>query len=510
MIIGRCGRRGRDAGDSHVGTRPESVRNGWNPRDASGFRFLLLASVWIFCALASPAPATGERPNILLFIADDLTWHDVGPMGNDAVRTPHLDRLAKEGILLTRMFTGTAMCSPTRQQIYTGLHPVRSGAYPNHSRVYEGVRSLAHHAQDLGYAAALKGKRHYGPPESFPFEHLGGMHHDPGPQAGPDLDLDRVKSYIEEAGETPWCVVVATNQPHTPWNRGDAGDYDPADVYVPPYLLDIPATRRALTRYYAEITYMDSQVGRMLEILDETGTAENTVVIWTSEQGAEMPFAKWTCYDAGLRTPTIIRWPGVIEAGGESAALVEYIDVAPTLVRIAGGDPETIDTGIDGAPDGGRGFDGRSFLPVLLGETVTHKEYVFGIQTTRTIHQGSDVYPIRSVRDERYKLIWNLAPEETFRNLMTAGGPGGLWNAWVDAAESDPHAARLVEWYQRRPEFEFYDLESDPYETTNLIDEPEHEATVERLRKELESWMDRQGDLGRETELMAEQRLAAP
>lgn len=107
-----------------------------------------------------------EKPNILLFLADDMTWRDCQPYGNNDVLTPNMSRLAGEGMCFNNMFTATAMCAPTRQQLYTGLFPVRSGAYPNHSRVYDGVKSLGHHFGELGYRVALLGKKHYGPNNS--------------------------------------------------------------------------------------------------------------------------------------------------------------------------------------------------------------------------------------------------------------------------------------------------------------------------------------------------------
>lgn len=455
------------------------------------------------------AVAHGERaqPNFVLFLADDMTWRDLGVMGNEDVLTPHLDRLAAEGMTLTRLFTGTAMCSPTRQQLYTGLYPARNGAYPNHSVVYEGTRSLVHHLENLGYRVALKGKRHFGPADSFSFEYLGGIAHDPGPGVGLDLDIEKIRTFIGETGNDPWCLVVASNQPHTPWNRGDPGLYDADALTLPPNLVDLPETREAITRYYGEITYMDRQLGQVAAVLEETKQERNTLFMWTNEQGFGLPFAKWTNYDAGLRATAIVRWPGRIRPGTRSSALVEYVDVVPTLVEIAGGNPGETDTGREGAADGGRGFDGRSFLPVLLGETDHHKDYVFGIQTTRGIHHGSEAYPIRSVRDDRYKLIWNLASERTFENILTeSGGPGGLWKHWREAAKTDPHAASLVHRYKHRPEYELYDLENDPYERVNLYGVAKETERVRILQTKLEEWMNQQGDLGLETEMRAHER----
>ena len=119
-------------------------------------------------------------PNILIFVGDDMTWSDCEPYGSRVVKTPHIQKLASEGMSFDNMFTSTAMCAPTRQQLMTGLFPVRSGAYPNHSEVHDGVKSFAHHFGDLGYEVALIGKKHYGPDDSYPINYLGGVQHDTG------------------------------------------------------------------------------------------------------------------------------------------------------------------------------------------------------------------------------------------------------------------------------------------------------------------------------------------
>lgn len=203
-----------------------------------------------------------DRPNLLLFLADDLTFSDVACYGNPDVKTPFIDELASEGLRLTRCYNPAPACSPLRQSLYTGLYPVRNGAHPNHSRVYDHVRSLPHYLGALGYRTGIIGKRHEAPASAFPFEMLGGNHHDGGRSpAGEDLPLENARPFLTRDPEQPWCLLVASNQPHAPWNRGDTSAYDPDALTVPPYLVDTPELREGLSRYYAEITYMDAQVG---------------------------------------------------------------------------------------------------------------------------------------------------------------------------------------------------------------------------------------------------------
>lgn len=453
--------------------------------------------------LGTTRAAANQPPNILIFIGDDLTWRDCEPYGNPDVKTPNMAKLAAEGLTFDAMFTATAMCAPTRQQLYTGMFPVRNGAYPNHSRVYPGVRSIVHYLQDLGYRVGLAGKRHFGPAESFPFEFLTGREHDGG--KGQDLVLDAAQTFVRRDPEQPYCLVVASNQPHEPWNRGDPSVYDADKLTVPPHLVDCSETRRALTRYYAEITYLDGQLGRCMEIVDRSGQRDNTLVLFTSEQGASFSSGgKWTCYDTGLQTAFIARWPGVIEAGSRTSALTQYVDVVPTLIEAAGGEPESLETG---RPDahGNKGFDGRSFLSVLKGRNAEHRDYVYGAHTTRGIYRGSACYPIRSVRSRRFKYIWNLNYESVFYNIVSTGD-GAMLNVWKRYAESDPRVAFLIRRYQHRPAEELYEVPQDPFELNNLAASGEYQEIKATLRAELLAWMGQQGDEGVSTELKALER----
>jgi uncharacterized sulfatase len=447
--------------------------------------------------------AANRNPNILIIIGDDMTWRDCEPYGSPDVRTPNLARLAAEGMSFDAMFTATAMCAPTRQQLYTGMFPVRNGAYPNHSKVYPGVKSIAHYLQDLGYRVALTGKKHIGPPASFPFEFFPGREHDDGD--GKDLQFDAAEAFIRRDEKQPYCLIVTSNQPHGPWNRGDASAYDARKLTVPPHLVDCPETRKALTKYYAEITYLDGQIGRCLDIVDRSGQRDNTIVIFTSEQGASFPSGgKWTCYDTGLKTAFTVRWPGQIKAGTRTDAMAQYVDVVPTLIEAAGGRPEAIETGRADA-QGGKGFDGRSFLSVLRGRARSHRDFVYGVHTTRGIIRGSACYPIRSVRSSRFKYIWNPNHESVFYNVVSTG-QNAMLKVWARYAESDSHAAFLVHRYQYRPSEELYDVQQDPFELQNLADTSEYAEIKAKLRMELLAWMRQQGDEGINTELKAVER----
>jgi len=372
------------------------------------------------------------------------------------------------------------MCSPTRHNIYTGLYPVKSGAYPNHTFAKDGTKSVVHYLKPLSYRVALSGKKHINPPEVFPFEYS-------GQKNNPDLEaIDKLMTECKNSG-TPFCLFACSNEPHSPWNKGDASRYDAAKLELPPYFVDTAETRENMTRYLAEITYYDWQVGQVLALLDKHSLADNTLVIVVSEQGSSFPFGKWTCYDTGLQSAFIARWPGRIEPGTVSGAMIEYLDVLPTYIEAAGGTPPEV-------------LDGKSLLPVLSSKEKEHKEYFFGEMTTRGIINASEHFGIRSIRSRRFKYVWNFTPEIKFQNACTKSS---IFKSWQEKAASDSDAAEKVRRYEHRPAEELYDVTEDQYELNNLADDPKYAKVKARLRMRLLEWMEAMGDKGQQTELEA-------
>jgi N-sulfoglucosamine sulfohydrolase len=423
-----------------------------------------------------------DKPNIVILLGDDMTWSDCEPYGSTNVPTPNLRKLAEQGMRFNNMYTSTAMCSPARQMLFTGLFPVRNGAFPNHSEVRPGVKTIVQHLSTLGYTVSLEGKKHFGPMESFAFAKRG---------------LERVL----ERKDRPFCHIIASHEPHKPWTEGDASAFDPGKIIVPPNLIDTPETRQQLCQYYAEISILDQTLGSIIQQLDSAGVTDNTILLFNSEQGMPLPFGgKWTCYESGLKTAFIVRWPGIVKPGSSTSALTQSVDILPTLIEIAGGDPTTMDTGCT-AVNGSRGFDGKSLLAILKGESAHLRDHIFGVQTTQGIINGS-LYPIRSVRDSRYKLIRNLNHGNTFQNLYTEGGEfyEEFYLPLLAAAQKSPAIMARLDFFQHRPAEEFYDLSQDPHELRDLSASPEHNAARLRLGQKLDEWMREQADLGIETE----------
>ncbi|MCB1123802.1 MAG: sulfatase-like hydrolase/transferase, partial [Verrucomicrobiae bacterium] len=296
--------------------------------------------------------------------------------------------------------------------------------------------------------------------------------------------------------ETPFCLFLASNEPHAPWDKGDPSRYPADKVRLPETFVDTPETREAMTRYLAEITYFDGQVGEALDLLSKYRLTDNTLFVATTEQGSSLPFAKWTLYDAGLHTGFIVRWPGMIQPGTTSNALIEYADVVPTFVEAAGGKPASY-------------LDGKSLIPLLRGQTVHHKDYIFSQATTCGIINAPEYFGIRSIRSEKFKYIWNFTPEVKYENVVTIPedtkwGESTVFNSWKRVASTDPDAAEKVRRYHFRPEEELYDLDTDPKEWHNLAYQPEYSEIRKQLRAELLKWMKASGDKGQQSELEAD------
>lgn len=443
------------------------------------FQILLFAIVF-----GMPAQTLANQPNFVFIIADDCTYWDMECYGGQA-KTPHLNKLCQQGMKFTHCFQQAPMCSPTRHAIYTALYPVKSGAYPNHTFVKKGTQSVVHFLLSIGYRVGLSGKRHINPPESFPFEVLNRKG-----KGSNNPDFDSITEFLTtcKKEKTPFCLFACSNEPHTPWNKGDASKYPPKKLKLPPFFVDTPLTRKNYSKYLAEITYFDGQVGECLKILDKLGLSGNTLVMVVSEQGNSFPFAKWTCYDMGLASAMIVRWPGQVRPGSQSNAIVEYVDIVPTFLEAAGVKQP-------------KGLDGRSFLPVLLGKAEKHKEYSFGLHTTRGIINGSDHYGIRSVRSRQYRYILNLTPDAKFKNIVFRAP---WWKTWVAKAnDGDTHAQSLVKRYEMRPAEELYDVAKDPFNQHNLAEDPNFAEIKKELRGRLDTWMRSQGDRGQETEMQA-------
>ncbi|QDV72709.1 Arylsulfatase [Botrimarina mediterranea] len=438
-----------------------------------------LAVVFLI-AVASVAASAAEpaRPPIVVFLSDDHTLLDSSVYGSTEISTPNMERLAAAGMTFDRAFVASPACAPSRAALLTGLMPARNGAEPNHSRPRKDIKRLPAYFQQLGYEVVSFGKvAHYNQVLEYGFDvaEFFNYHED-------KCVAEAVKWLEARDSDKPLCLFVGTNWPHVPWPK--ESEFKPQDTQVPDWHVETPKTRQARAKYLQAVRRMDNDLGTVYDTaLAKLG--DDTLFVHTSDHGAQWPFGKWTLYDDGIRTPLIVSWKGRIAEGVRTDAMVSWVDILPTLIEAAGGEAPGDETA--------QRLDGESFLPVLKGETDTHRDMIF---TTHSGDGNFNVYPSRSVRDERYKLIFNLHPEFRFQSHVTlVEKDGGYWRSWVNKAErGDEDAAEKVRRYQERPAVEFYDVEKDPHERTNLADDAEHADRVAAMQAKLEAWMESQGD----------------
>jgi arylsulfatase A-like enzyme len=244
--------------------------------------------------------------------------------------------------------------------------------------------------------------------------------------------------------------------------------------------VDTAVTRAERAKYLTDITHSDTLLGEVRTLAHEKIPGD-TLFIYTADHGSQWPFAKWNLYDAGIRIPLLITWPGMLKPSTSTDAMVCWPDLLPTFIELGGGK----------VPDG---IDGQSFAGILRGTTTKHRDQIFAT------HSGDgdfNVYPVRSVRTRDWKYIRNLHPEfQHHSHISRSTGPSGLayWQTWLSAAENNPSAAATVKRFTTRPAEELYDLAADPNELHNLAADPKHADRRAKMSGDLDVWMQQQGD----------------
>ncbi|MDC3335001.1 sulfatase [Opitutales bacterium] len=436
-------------------------------------------SLFFFTFFALSASA---KQNVVFILADDMSRDTWGAYGGKDCKTPNIDQLARDGTRFDRAYCTVAMCAPFRQELYSGRSPWRTGTLPNHSKSVSETKSIVHYLKPLGYRIALLGKSHVGPNECYPFERLGDV--SKRVDANPET-LDKAKAFLDDCKKTknPFCLFIGSHDSHAPFTTGDPSAYDAKKITVPPYWIDTPELREVMVQYYAEITNFDHLVGMMRKELEKRNLWKNTIFMVCSEQGTQLPFAKWTCYDSGLHTGLVAHWPNRSKPGSVIKELISTADITPSLVYELGGKLEK------GA------VDGKSFLNLLKGVEDPIHQYVYGAFTNcRIIDNRERIYPIRSIRDKRYSLIYNPNHKSITSNVtltqalkMTEDNetkPKDLnpTGSWVAKSEKSKMEQVLVHKLHNRDEFELYDLQKDPFEMKNLAGSAKHKKVQGRLK----------------------------
>lgn len=280
----------------------------------------------------------------------------------------------------------------------------------------------------------------------------------------------------------PFFLVVNDHSPHVVWVENS--EYDPQVIDIPSFHIDTEDTRQSRARYYTDITKMDSNVGKLMESLERHGLTDNTILIFTADQGPQWAFGKWSLYDYGIQVPLLLRWPNKITEASQTSAMVSLIDLVPTFIEVAGGKLEDWEN-----------LDGKSLLPVINGDADVHHDKVFAS------HSGDGIMnrtPMRMLRTADYKYILNLSPETRYDTHMNKAddhdGGREYWPSWQTESFVDRHAASVLWRYHYRPEEELYDMKNDPDETVNLVEHPDYEELIEAFRTQMVQWRKAQGD----------------
>jgi|JI10StandDraft_1071094.scaffolds.fasta_scaffold05281_6 N-sulfoglucosamine sulfohydrolase len=462
---------------------------------------LLLSGVWGVAVSATPSL------NILLITADDLNYDTPGFAGGKMPGiTPHLDQLAAQGIRFTKAHVAVAVCQPSRQCLMTGRYPHRNGStgfYP----ITAGVPTLIEVLKTAGYHSGILGKvTHLQPRTKFPWDFQ--QDRDTlGEGRDPALFHRYTTEFLRQAKAAgrPFILMANSHDPHRPWAGspqekahaqqvaagkpvgGDLGGasfpapartYQASDAAVPGFLPVLPAVRQEMAEYYASVHRGDESVGEILRALKESGLEESTLVLFLSDNGISMPFAKSNCYLASTRTPLVIRWPGKTRPGRvESTSFVSSIDLMPTILDAIGVPPP---------PD----MDGRSFLPLLLDATKTARSAVF---TCYNDTSAKKPFPMRCLQTKDYGYIFN-AWSDGQRTYRSEGMNGQSFPAMREASTTDQEIAARIQVLTRRTSEELYDIANDPDALHNLANDPQHHATLLQMRGEMLAWMKQTSD----------------
>jgi arylsulfatase A-like enzyme len=411
--------------------------------------------------------AQDNRPNIIMIIADDIGYEDLGSYGNEIASTPVTDRIALEGIRFTNFYLTTSSCSPSRSSIISGRYPHNTGAAELHTAMPENILTFPELLKEAGYFTAQSGKWHMGPVPRKGFDLI----YDKKPQIGHGGEDYWVPLLKERPRDKPFFLWLAALDAHRPWAENDfTGAHDPDKVVVPPYLANGSATRKDLANYYDEISRFDYFIGKVEEELEKQGQLENTIIFILSDNGRPFPRSKTRLIDSGIKSPLLVKWPKSIPAGVVADAMVSSIDLAPTFLQLAG----------ITAPDN---FQGRSFLSVLKQPELPFRNYVFAEHNWHD-HEAHE----RMVRTKDFLYIKN--------NRSQYANPGP-----ADSNSSDSYAdlrnlrdqgklnpAQADVFISPRPFEEFYIIADDEYQLLNRATMVGNNSEMLQLRKVLERW----------------------
>jgi len=447
----------------------------------------LLAGILATMACIIETSCTGDTQipyNILLFTADDLDENSLGCYGSNVPDiSPNIDRFASEGLRFENAFINHAICQPSRSVFGTGRYGHNSGAMGFIPIDTMGSRYMIMSIlREHGYKTGVLSKvRHSTPDTLYKWDYTK-YATDLGWGRDPSLYYEHATNFFNlcKEEEKPFYFMVNSDDPHRPYydpngrsaTRGGQKPpsrlYNPDEVEVPGFVPDIPKVREEICHYFNSVKRLDDTFGKVMLALKESGLEESTIVVFISDNGIAIPFAKANTYHASNRSPWIMRWPGVIDAGDtDNVNFISAVDFLPTV----------LDALQISAPEN---LDGRSFIPLLKGEEQVNRDRVY-CQIDNKISGGP--VPMRSVITE--DLIYIFNPWADGERIYRNNNEGMTMAGMREAAETDPEIASRCELFRKRILEELYDLRNDPDCHVNLIADAEYEETYHELSRKM-------------------------
>lgn len=443
--------------------------------------FILLFFSIKVCAQTKPA----QSPNILVIIADDMSMN-AGIYGDKTIETPSIDAIGKDGVIFQSAHCTASSCTPSRASILTGKYPhqLKEGGslwgflpfeYPTYTRVLTAA----------GYNVGLEGKG-WGPGN---FK-AGGYTENPAGKSYKNFE-----KFMEENGtDKPFCFWVGSHDPHRPYKPDlkNTVKFNDDALKIPAWIPDNAEVRSDFKDYYAAVKRFDTRIGQCISLLKEKGLYENTLIIVTSDNGRPFPRVKANNYDESTNIPLVIRWGSHTQNGTRRSELVSLIDLAPTILEVAG--QPTIP-----------GFSGASLLALITkGQSDKRFETLYTERERHSMTRAGDVsYPIRAIHTKDFIYITNLRPDRWPAgdpdNKSVNGAFGDIDNGGTKTVlvknRQDPAYAKFAEWsLDKRPAEELYDLRKDPNQLVNVATDKQYAKILQTLKKELANWRSKTKD----------------
>lgn len=443
-------------------------------------RPLQIVIAWlVVLSMSCNSEQSESPPNILLIVSEDNS-PDIGCYGNEIVHTPNLDQLAQFGFRFDNAFTTNAVCSPSRSSIFTGLYPHQNGQIgwaTHHYEMYEGIRVLPNYLKEAGYATACIGKIHVNPESIFNFDFTAIPESNFGKEKL-DLYAAKASEFKTSRGDKPYFLMVNYPDAHLPFQNDVEGlptikvDRERITSTLPFVGVTSERLLDETERYYNCMNRLDESIGMLL---DSLGDLSNTVIIYLGDHGAQFSRGKLTNYEGGLKIPFIIHWPDRFPVQNEVRdELISVIDILPTVMDIAGTE----------VPDF---LPGESLIGLLDNP---QKEWRTFLGTEGEGSSPVFYFPRRSIRNQSFKLIHNIdVGRSDFPAYHAYADPdfgSGTNQDEIDAAPE--HIQSVYALWKNPPQYELYDLRSDPWEFNNLSHLPEHQDTLDAMIAALEEW----------------------